>query len=174
MQYCPKCHRVFSDEREVCLCGRKMKSYDELREDTPVFIVRASGFEKDRIGAALTDAELSYSETPAYGKDVNEIAMGQGEVPADFCVPYRELDKARALLRGIGALNAETEHEMETSETLHPPAEENIRKTEGPWEEMSRKKRWLWRIVSIVLFILVVWAVVSGTDWVMGALMGKS
>ena len=67
---------------------------------------------------------------------------------------------------------------LELIEELIAPgnAESGLSKTEkcpSQWEEMSNRKRWFWRIVSMILFFLLVWGVVSATDWIMALLTGK-
>ncbi len=178
MKYCPKCRLVYPDSREQCRCGRILKQYEALRGDTPVCVARASGFEKDRIVGALSDAGLPYSETPIREKDVNEIVTGQGSVDWEFCVPYEFLEQTKEVLCGIGVKTEEPEEEdsqlrKETAKAAFGEEKETKEKKSGQWEEMSNKKRWFWRIVSIILFFLLVWGVVSATDWIMALLMGK-
>ena len=38
---------------------------------------------------------------------------------------------------------------------------------------MINQKRWFLRILSMILFFLLVWGVVSATDWVMALIMGN-
>lgn len=38
---------------------------------------------------------------------------------------------------------------------------------ENEFEEMSTKKRVVWRIISIILFGFAIWAVVAATDFVL-------
>lgn len=173
MKYCPKCRRISPDSRERCRCGRILKEYETLREDTPVCVAQASGFEKDRIAAALADAGVPYSETSVYEKDVSETVTGPGSISWEFCTPYESLEKAREVLYGIGAqVEGDLGDEPENQEN----PESGLSKTEkgsSQWEEMSSKKRWFWRIVSMILFFLLVWGVVSATDWIMALLTGK-
>lgn len=178
MKYCSKCRLIYPESREKCRCGRTLKQYEALREDTPVCVARASGFEKDRITGALTDAGVPYSETPLHEKDVNEIVTGHGNIPWELCVPYASLEKAKEVLYGIGAqVEGEAlEEEPETGEEMQekcPKENESAKENSSQWEEMSNKKRWFWRIVSMILFFLLVWGVVSATDWIMALLMGK-
>ena len=178
MKYCPKCRLVYPDSREQCRCGRILKYYEALRGDTPVRVARTSGLEKDRITGALADAGIPYSETPVRERNMSEAVAGQGSVEWELCVPYEALEQAREALYGIGA-GAEEEPGEEASQLREKPAEtpsakgKAEEKKSGQWEEMSNQKRWFWRILSMILFFLLVWGVVSATDWVMALIMGN-
>ena len=177
MKYCPKCRLVYPDNQEQCRCGRILKQYETLRGDTPVCVTRASGIEKDRIAGALDDAGVPYSETPVRERNVSEGAVCQESMVREFCVPYEFLEQAKEVLYGIGAIAEESENEAvqveEKPKKIASGKEENGEKESEQWEEMSNKKRWFWRIVSMILFFLLVWGVVSATDWVMALLMGN-
>ena len=178
MKYCPKCRLVYPDSREQCSCGRILKHYEVLRGDTPVRVARTSGLEKDRITGALADAGIPYSETPVRERNMTEAVAGQESVEWELCVPYEALEQAREALYGIGA-GAEEEPGEEASQLREKPAEtpsakgKAEEKKSGQWEEMSNQKRWFWRILSMILFFLLVWGVVSATDWVMALIMGN-
>ena len=78
-------------------------------------------------------------------------------------MPYSYYGKAMEILIGINAANPDEtapEDELEIENT--PEAEE--------FEEMSSGKRIAVRIVSIVLFILLVALVVGGVDFITGAI----
>ena len=174
MKYCPKCRRISPDNQERCRCGRILKEYEALRADTPVCVARASCFEKDRIAAALADAGVPYSETPVYDKDVSETVTGPGSVSWEFCTPYESLEKAKEVLYGIGAwVEAEAPQDEPENGGNADSGRSKTEKRPSQWEEMSNRKRWFWRIVSMILFFLLVWGVVSATDWIMALLMGK-
>ena len=109
---------------------------------------------------------------------MSEAVAGQGSVEWELCVPYEALEQAREALYGIGA-GAEEEPGEEASQLREKPAEtpsakgKAEEKKSGQWEEMSNQKRWFWRILSMILFFLLVWGVVSATDWVIALIMGN-
>lgn len=55
MKYCSKCKRLHNDEETVCKnCKAQLKTITD--ENTPVYLLTASGFELQRVKAALEDA----------------------------------------------------------------------------------------------------------------------
>ena len=88
----------------------------------------------------------------------------------------RVLGKAEEVLYGIGA-QVEAEAPQDEPEKWGGMRKAGCLKTEkcpSQWEEMSNRKRWFWRIVSMIPFFLLVWGVVSATDWIMALLTEKA
>ena len=57
MKYCSKCKRLHNDEETVCKnCKAQLKTITD--ENTPVYLLTASGFELQRVKAALEDSTV--------------------------------------------------------------------------------------------------------------------
>ena len=71
------------------------------------------------------------------------------------------------MLIGIGAIQLENTQIISEKETETPKIEEET------FEEMSRTKRIIVRILSVILLILIVWGVVAGVDYIMELIIGN-
>jgi hypothetical protein len=163
MKYCTKCKSLDEKDALACpQCGtRPMRA---VQAEDPVFLVSASGFERERITAALGDAGIPVVEEMEKREAASAVVMGELSCGMRLFVPYRMLSSAQDVLIGIGASQPEGEEAKIVEEEV-PPQEE-------PAPPMSRGKRFVVRAVSVVLFIAIVWAVVAGVDWVMGLIRG--
>lgn len=62
MKYCSKCKRLHNDEETVCKnCKAQLKTITD--ENTPVYLLTASGFELQRVKAALEDSTVPCDAT---------------------------------------------------------------------------------------------------------------
>lgn len=158
MKYCTRCKRIFTTgELTQCpKCSRKL--LDDPNHYSPVDIVTANGFELERIKAALTDAGIPFT--------VQEIRKDAGiqilnSAPPENCKVFVPLDfysKAAELLIGIGAISEADELDEKDEQQLSEK-----RKKDMP-EEMSPRKRFWVRVVSIILFIGLIAATVFLAD----------
>ncbi len=157
MKYCTKCKRISTDdEKTLCPeCGRTMIS--DPSHYSPVNVVTANGFELERIKAALTEAEIPFS--------VRECADDTGlqilnAAPPENCtvsVPLAYYTQTAELLIGIGAIKE--------AEELSDDDEERVaREKENTEEEMSPKKRFWVKLLSIILFIGLIAGVIFLAD----------
>ena len=78
MKYCSKCKRLHNDEETVCKnCKAQLKTITD--ENTPVYLLTASGFELQRVKAALEDSTVPCDATikkcmeNKYSKSINKI-----------------------------------------------------------------------------------------------------
>lgn len=151
--YCNRCHRVYDDGSSCPRCKRPLQN--EIKPSTPVTVVSASGFERDRITAALEDANIPFA-TRAEKKEISADAVtGFDNSKYRIEVPYTYYKKTMELLVGINAL-ALDQDELEAVEDMPDTKEE--------FEDMSPRKRMFVRIISIILLILVVALVITGVD----------
>lgn len=161
--YCNRCHRLYDDKR-ACPCCKEVLTKN-ISNSSPVTTVSAFGIEKDRITAAMEDADIPYA-TRAEKKEASAKAVtGLDSAKYRIEVPYSYYNKAMELLIGINAVNPDEFVEDEETES----EAENSEKSEE-FEEMSSGKRIAVRIVSVVLFILLVALVVGGVDFITGAI----
>lgn len=131
-----------------------MKDYRNFNNDT-VFLIKSSSFEHERIKAALEDAKIPFVERFDKKERSSEVITGKNEAIVNIYVRYDKLDQAIELLIGIGAIKIDGDLEKE-----------NI------IEEMSSNKRTLIKIISIIIFILIIWFIIYGVDFVVGTIKG--
>lgn len=166
MRYCPKCQRVCEKEDEQCpFCKGRLKS--QVGKQDPVFLIDSYGFDLDRIRAALEDEHIPFVERFKKKERSADALTGKNDAVVNLYVLYETLEKARDTLIGIGVLEPPFEIKEQSQET--EKTKELIQKDE---EEMSTKSRLFWRVISIVLFIVTVWAVVAGIDFVTALVKG--
>lgn len=163
MLYCARCQSLCEDDRHTCpnCKGKKLRPPEE---NDPVFLITAGKLDAGRISAALSEQEIPF-ETRVSGPESSAPAAYLGTAPASaarFFVPFGAMEKSREALEGIGIFN-------EDGEAAYPGEdEEECDMVEEDSKEMSPVKRFVWRVISVVLFILLIWAVVAATDGVIG------
>lgn len=160
--YCNRCHRLYEDKRACPSCKDEVLT-KKISNSSPVTLVSAFGIEKDRITAALEDCDIPYA-TRAEKKEASARAVtGVDNARYRIEVPYSYYDKAMETLIGINAVNPE-----EYAQGDDEPADE----IPEEFEEMPAGKRIAIRIVSAVLFILLVALVIMGVDFITGIIKG--
>ena len=154
MKYCSKCKRLHNDEETVCKnCKAQLKTITD--ENTPVYLLTASGFELQRVKAALEDSTVPCDATikkcmeNKYSKSIKAYT-GYDDLTYDVYVPYSAYEKAFDTCVGIGAIKLEGEEILDEQ-----------------FEKMTGAKRTTVRIVSALLLLLIVAGVVFGTDAIM-------
>lgn len=163
MLYCARCQSLCEEERSVCpnCKGKKLRPPEE---NDPVFFITAGKMDAGRISAALSEQGIPF-ETRVSGPESSAPAVCLGTAPASaarFFVPYGALEKSRQILESIGIFD-------EAGEVSYPENADNVSDMEKEdSSEMGPIKRFVWRVVSVILFILLIWAVVAATDGVIG------
>lgn len=193
MKYCSHCCTLF-ERGAICPdCKRELRK--EIKDNDPVTVIRADGFERERIVAALRDNGVPCIEQFDKRERSADAVTGKLTAKVKIEVPFAALEQARDILVGIGAVRLEgetvlknecmpsgvSENSTKTFEYSHTPKKgvqlkekgkkkrkTNESKPEPQWEEMSRTKRNVVRLVSAILFIIVVALVIFGTDFIMG------
>lgn len=166
MKYCKKCRHIHNDEAQTCSCCQKELA--EISEsNTPVFLLSASGFELERVRTALNDSGIP-TDVALQKENSTDAGMGCDFSEYDLLVPFQAYKKAYDVCVGIGAIKAEGDEVLD-SLTLDGNAE-NPADEQG--EEMSPTKRTAVKIVSAILFIILVAAVIYGTDFITGFIKG--
>lgn len=160
MKICTNCKKLFSDESSECsYCKSSLENVTS--PDTEIVLLSASGFEKERVEAALAEQGIPYSL--AYtGRQPEKMSVSAET--ADIIVPFSHYAKAVNLCIGIGALDANcTEAQF---------AEQTNSVSEEIEENMSAAKRTTVKVVSAIAFLLLVALVVFGTDFIMNLIKG--
>ena len=169
MKYCKVCKRMYSDSEECCTKCKKHYLLDNIKDqNTPVYLTTATGFELDRIRAALEDGGIP-STSQAQAKALSADAVtGNDKTDRDILVPYAALEEARDICIGIGAINPDGEEvkidEQDVEDAVDSDADE--------YEAMSPAKRTTVKIISAILLIIFACLLIWGTDAVTGWIKG--
>ena len=157
MKYCSKCKRLHNDEETVCKnCKAQLKTITD--ENTPVYLLTASGFELQRVKAALEDSTVPCDATSI------KAYTGYDDLTYDVYVPYSAYEKAFDTCVGIGAIKLEGEEILDEDVEYTENDGETL---DEQFEKMTGAKRTTVRIVSALLLLLIVAGVVFGTDAIM-------
>ena len=143
--YCPKCQALSEDGRICPSCGSgKLR---EARPEDPILLLTAGGGDCDRITEAFREEEIPCElRMNGIGSPPEKLF---GRVPGsekNIYVPYGALNQCREILESLGMLDDSG----------------RMKRTKD--SEMSTPARAFWRIISILLFLLLVWAVVTFAD----------
>lgn len=127
--------------------------------NTPKYLVSASGFELERIMTALNDNGIPSDSKPKKRNFSAKAVTGVDNYSEqDIYVPETAYEKAYDLCVGIGAIKLDGDEQI-IEEEISEAAEET-----EEFEEMSSGKRTLVRVLSAALFVIIVALVIFGTD----------
>ena len=167
MKYCKKCKHIHDDKFDICTeCRKPQPLYSIEDENTPVFLISASGFEIERIRSALESGGIP-SDCAARKNNISADAVTGADLnDKDILVPFSAYEQAYDICVGIGAIKPEGEEiTVDESDVERVASGEEV-------VEMSPAKRTTVKIVSalmiIILFCLVIW----GTDFLTGFFTG--
>lgn len=161
MKYCENCNYIVKDNEEVCSnCKKSTIKYGEPERNFPVVIIRTTGFEKERVCAALGDGNIPYSTRTVKKKFSTDAVSGSKNAYYDILVPYEYYADAMNLLIGINAITPD-DSEIESLSKL---AEKQNTKGEFDGEDYYSTKNKIVRMVSVVLFLVLVAVVIFGVD----------
>lgn len=168
MKYCEKCNYVSNKDHSACPnCNRSMTSLKQPSDDQLVSIMRVGGLEKERITAALEDNKIPFTQRAVKKQPSAEVVTGKNSASVDIIVRYEDYTKAEDLLIGIGAI------QLENTQIVNDNESETSDLEEETFEEMSRVKRVIIRIISVILLILIVWGVVALVDYIMEIILSN-
>lgn len=145
MMYCPKCQALSEDGTACPSCGSR-KLREALPED-PILLLTAGGGECDRITAAFEEEGIPFElRMNGIGGPPESLYGRAPGSEKNVFVPYGALDRCREILDSLGMLDGSG----------------RLKRAKG--REMNAPLRSFWRIFSVVLFLLLVWVVVTFTD----------
>lgn len=172
MKYCKVCKSIFKDSDERCSeCGKKLVPITDINE--PVRLCIVGGTERAMLCGLLDDAEIPYLENNTYPQGLaNEIVTGYDVKLSNInlTVPFSALPKASELLSSVETLNNPVEPMMDDIK-VHI---EKLQGVEVKEEEksMSPALRTTIKVITAILFLLLVAFVVLGTDKIMEIIKG--
>lgn len=165
MLYCDKC-QILSEDEEICpFCGnRRLRP---AAANDPVLLYTTWNEEAQRIAAAFDDDGIPHMERVQEGGGASPVLLGQNRcAQIRIFVPFGEIGHARDVMRGIGALKDGGKDDLQFSDKAAETASKDTGgKKEAP---MSPGRRAFMRILSILMFLLLVCAVVFGADAIVG------
>ncbi len=159
MKYCTKCKKLYTtDELTACrLCGKALIT--DPHHHSPVDIITANGFELERIKAALTEADIPFSVRECENDTGLQILNSAPPENSHITIPLSYYTQAMELLVGIGAIKE--------AEELNASDEEKLQQERQNFEEeMSPRKTFWVKLLSIILFIGLIALVVFVADWI--------
>lgn len=163
MKYCKNCGRIIDDSIQKCPSCKNGKIVNgEPEKNFPVVAVSASGFEKERICAALGDDKIPYSTRIAKKQFSTDAVTGSSNADYDILVPYSFYVDAMNLLVGINAVILDKEQ----LENLKKNSNES-QYDEFDGENYYSTKNKIIRMVSVILLLAIMAGVVLGVDAVM-------
>lgn len=178
MLYCPKCQLLIDSDTDRCAaCGSK-----KLREpgpDDPVLLLTTDETNAVMIRSVFQENGIVFVEQDSGFGSPPSILLGSRPFyeARNIFVAFRDMNTAKELLNGIGIADAQdaklessTPGPEEGPEPEEPSEPEEGSEPEEEPEPMSSRKRFFWRIVSAMMFILVVWGVVAAADFLANAL----
>ena len=178
MLYCPKCQLLIDSDTDRCAaCGSK-----KLREpgpDDPVLLLTTDETNAVMIRSVFQENGIVFVEQDSGFGSPPSILLGSRPFyeARNIFVAFRDRNTAKELLNGIGIADAQdaklessTPGPEEGPEPEEPSEPEESSEPEEEPEPMSSRKRFFWRIVSAMMFILVVWGVVAAADFLANAL----
>ncbi len=159
MKYCPKCKKLYNDIDTNCTCAECKRKKLEIIEDesTSVFLCSGDVMERDRVQAALGDSGIPSVYVRHMVTGNSQVVTGMDFDGFDILVPYELYEKAYDVAVGIGAIK------VEGTEIVDEEFDDGVEE----FEEMSRSKRTTVRVLSAILFIIVLALVIYGTDYIM-------
>lgn len=165
MKYCKKCRRINNDSEQKCtVCGKELAKIND--DNTPVYLLSASGFELQRIKTALEDSGIPCDNISQKHNFSAEAVTGYDSAEYDVLVPYSAYEQSYDCCVGIGAIKEDGEEIIDDD----TPVENKNGNLDEQFEKMSGAKRTTVRVVSALLFLILVAFAVFGTDFIMGVI----
>ena len=152
MLYCPKCKSLCEDFAVRCPeCGkRKLRAPTQLDK---VLLVTVTEMEAQRLEPVMKESGIPFEMHPSNIDGIPSIYNSDAILSnQSFYVLLPQLEEAEKVVSDF----RQKEAEAAKADAQHVPEE----------EEMSRGKRMLVQLVTVLAFILLIWLVVMGTDWI--------
>ena len=163
MKFCKSCKTIHADSESVCAhCGKALKTITDINE--PVRLCVIGGTERAMLNGLLSDADIPYIEGNDHPQGVaNELVTGYDVKLNNISVtvPFQALPKAIELLSSIETVD-------NPLEPLLPAIKAHIASLRSGAvsddARMSPALRTTVKVVSAILFLLLLALVVLGTD----------
>ncbi len=174
MKYCKICKSIFKDSDERCPeCGKKLYPITDLNE--PVRLCIVGGTERAMLCGLLDDAKIPYLENNTYPQGLaNDIVTGYDVKLSNInlTVPFSALPEASELLNSVETVKNPVEPMMDDVNTHITRLKNGSDDPEQEGKRMSPALRTTIKVVTAILFLLLIAAVVLGTDKIMELIKG--
>ena len=170
MKFCSSCKTIHPATDELCpACGKKLSDITDINE--PVVLCVIGGTERALLCGLLDDAGIPHLENNVQPQGVaNELVTGYDVKLNNLTVtvPFQALPEASELLSTIETVENRIEPMLDeiTAHIVY------LRDNPGQEKKMSRSKRTTIKVLTALLFLLLVAAVVLGTDALTGWIKG--
>lgn len=162
MKYCTKCKKMHKDNEYLCSkCKIALKTIED--PNTPVYLLSSDGFKLDIITNTLFDngipcdkIHFEKGDSITSNSDYDNSEMG-------VLVPYSAYEDAYDICIGIGAISENEATIIQNGEII----ENKVSSATENFEKLSGVKRTTIRILSALIFFLLVALAVYGTDALM-------
>ena len=164
MKYCESCRKLYNDNDEKCLeCKKTLKTVEDI--NTPVYLLSAEGFEKDRIITALEDNGIPTDTKCIKHQTSTNAVSGVDASYARILVPYQAYEEAYDICVGIGAIKEEGTEILDEVDF----EDKDVKNVDEQFSEMTGGGR-AGRIALAVLLLVVFALAIFGTDAIMNFL----
>lgn len=167
MKYCNACKKLFSSNDNICPeCKKNLKEITDINE--PVRLSVVGGTERALLTGILKDNDIPFVEQNIQPQGVsNDLVTGYDVKLSNIAVvvPFSALPKAIELASSIESVKVEPQVLLsEISQMIEKYKNNNSFEEEKP---MSRAKRTTVKVITAILFLVLVALAVFGTDYVM-------
>ncbi len=166
MKFCPICKKMYTGADDRCIeCNKAYKEITDINE--PVMLCVVGGLERNMITGALKDAGIPFIEQTHGAQGVaNEIVTGYDAKLLNICVtvPYSALPKAYEIAQSIGVADESMEEFVDIAKADVEKYKENFENDDST--KMSAAKRTTVKVISALLFLVLMGLVVWGTDYI--------
>lgn len=172
MKYCKICKALYPQKDEFCpACRNKLAEIKDINE--PVRLCVIGGTERALLTGMLADAEIPYVTDNTYPQGLaNEIVTGYDVKLSNvsLTVPFSALPKASELLSSIETVKNPVEGHLDEINAQI----ERLKNGDPEKEEksMSPALRTTIKVITALLFLILVAVVVLGTDKIMELIKG--
>lgn len=171
MRFCKICKTIYRDNQAVCPeCRKKTAEITDINE--PVKLCVVGGTERALLRGLLSDAGIPFVESNARPEGVANTIVTGFDVKlnnACFTVPFQALPNANELMNDIESVAG-------SLDSMIPEIEAWIRHLKSVSEEekssMSPALRTTVKVISAIVFLVLVAVVVLGTDKIMELIKG--
>ncbi|MBE6824782.1 MAG: hypothetical protein E7513_05495 [Ruminococcaceae bacterium] len=167
MKFCKECKKLYGGADIICTdCNKKYKEISDINE--PVLLCVIGGLERNMVCGALKDAKIPFVETQYGPQGVsNEIVTGYDAklLNIGILVPYSAIAKACDVIAAVGIDPRLDEEILQQVKDDIEAYKEKLKEDED--SQMSSSKRTTVKVISAIVFIILVALVVLGTDYVL-------
>lgn len=171
MRYCRICKAVYHENDEFCpVCRKKLSEITDINE--PVQLCVIGGTERSMLCGLLDDAGIPHLENNHLAQGVaNEIVTGYDVKLNNMTVtvPFQALPQASELLSTIETVKNPVEPMLDE---INACIEKLKADPDGKDSKMSPALRTTIKVVTAILFLILIAVVVFGTDALTGWIKG--